>query len=41
VTLEGLDRSLDVFGRAWERKDVDVFVACFVEWWNSRSRPAS
>jgi hypothetical protein len=29
VTLEELDRWLDVYGRAWERKDVDAFVACF------------
>jgi hypothetical protein len=31
VTLEELDRWLDVYGRAWERKDVDVFVDCFAE----------
>jgi hypothetical protein len=31
VTLEELDRWLDVYGRAWERKDVDAFVACFAE----------
>jgi hypothetical protein len=31
VTLDELDRWLDVYGRAWERLDVDAFVACFVE----------
>ena len=31
MTLEGLDRWLDVYGRAWERQDVDAFVACFAE----------
>ena len=31
MTLEGLDRWLDVYGRAWERQDVDGFVACFAE----------
>jgi len=31
VTLEELDRWLDVYGRAWERKDVDGFVSCFSE----------
>jgi hypothetical protein len=29
VTLDELDRWLDTYGRAWERKDVDAFVACF------------
>jgi ketosteroid isomerase-like protein len=29
VTLDELDRWLDSYGRAWERKDVDAFVACF------------
>jgi hypothetical protein len=31
VTLEELDRWLDVYGRAWERKDVNAFVSCFAE----------
>jgi ketosteroid isomerase-like protein len=31
VTLDELDRWLDVYGRAWERKDVQGFVACFTE----------
>ena len=31
MTLEELDRWLDVYGRAWERQDVDGFVACFAE----------
>jgi hypothetical protein len=31
MTLEELDRWLDVYGRAWERKDVDAFVACFTK----------
>src|SRR6185437_5952483 len=29
MTLEELDRWLDVYGRAWENKDVDGFVDCF------------
>src|SRR3954464_1958710 len=29
MTLDDLDRWLDVYGRAWERKDVDAFVGCF------------
>ena len=29
--LEELDRWLDVYGRAWERQDVDAFVACYAE----------
>ena len=31
MTLEELDRWLDVYGRAWERQDVDAFVACYAE----------
>ena len=31
MTLEELDRWLDVYGRAWERKDAGAFVACFTE----------
>ena len=31
MTLDELDRWLDVYGRAWERQDVDAFVACFAE----------
>ena len=31
MTLEELDRWLDVYGRAWERQDIDGFVACFAE----------
>ncbi len=31
MTLEELDRWLDVYGRAWERQDVDGFVACFAD----------
>ena len=31
VTLDELDRWLDVYGRAWERQDVEGFVACFTE----------
>jgi len=38
VTLESLDRWLDVYTRAWERKGVHAFVACFTEngvhWWS-------
>src|SRR5581483_10780945 len=29
MTLDELDRWLDVYGRAWERQDVDAFVGCF------------
>ncbi len=29
MTLDELDRWIDTYGRAWERKDVDAFVACF------------
>ena len=29
MTLAELDRWLDTYGRAWERKDVDAFVGCF------------
>ena len=28
-TLDELDRWLDAYGRAWERKDLDGFVGCF------------
>ena len=31
MTLEGLDRWLDVYGRAWDNKDLDGFVGCFAE----------
>jgi hypothetical protein len=31
VALEEFDRWLDVYGRAWERKDIDAFVGCFTE----------
>lgn len=31
MTLDELDRWLDVYGRALERKDLDSFVACFTE----------
>jgi ketosteroid isomerase-like protein len=31
LTLEELDHWLDVYGRAWERKDVDAFVGCFTD----------
>ena len=30
MTLDDLDRWLDTYGRAWERKDVGAFVDCFV-----------
>jgi hypothetical protein len=29
VTLDELDRWLDTYGRAWERKDADAFTGCF------------
>ena len=29
MTLDELDRWHDVYGRAWERKDTDAFLACF------------
>lgn len=31
MTLDELDRWLDVYGRAWEREDLEGFVACFAE----------
>jgi ketosteroid isomerase-like protein len=31
VTFDELDRWLDVYGRAWERHDLDGFVSCFAE----------
>ena len=31
MTLEELDRWLEVYGRAWERQDVDAFLACYAE----------
>jgi hypothetical protein len=31
VTLEELDRWLDVYGRAWERLEIDAFTECFAE----------
>ncbi|MGZ4354886.1 MAG: nuclear transport factor 2 family protein [Gaiellaceae bacterium] len=31
MTLDELDRWLDVYGRAWERKDSAAFVACFAD----------
>jgi ketosteroid isomerase-like protein len=31
VTLEELDRWLEVYGRAWEQRDLDSFVGCFAE----------
>ena len=31
VTLEKLDRWLDSYGRAWERKDIAPFIGCFAE----------
>ena len=43
MTLEELDRWLGTYGRAWERKDVDAFVACFaadaVYQWGPWSEP--
>jgi ketosteroid isomerase-like protein len=43
MTLQELDRWLDVYGRAWERKDVDAFVACFspdaVYYWGPWDEP--
>ena len=29
MTLDDLDRWLETYGRAWERRDADGFVACF------------
>jgi hypothetical protein len=31
VTLDELDRWLDAYGRAWERKDTDAFTGCFAD----------
>jgi ketosteroid isomerase-like protein len=31
VTLDELDGWLDLYGRAWERQDVEAFVACFTD----------
>jgi len=31
MTIDDLDRWLDAYGRAWERRDVNAFVACFAE----------
>jgi ketosteroid isomerase-like protein len=31
VTLEELDSWLDIYGRAWERKDTDGFLGCFAD----------
>jgi hypothetical protein len=31
VTLDDLDRWLDTYGRAWERKDADTFTGCFTD----------
>jgi uncharacterized protein (TIGR02246 family) len=31
VTLDELDRWLDAYGRAWERKDSAAFVGCFAD----------
>lgn len=31
MTFDELDSWLDAYGRAWERKDVETFVACFAE----------
>ncbi len=31
MTLDELDRWLDSYGLAWERRDADAFVACFAE----------
>ena len=31
MTLDELDRWLNVYGGAWENRDVDAFVGCFTE----------